>query len=111
MTPPAQHGCEYAIRKDDNQNLFECMYMGDCIHKEVVDRRPLLYRCHCASHTAANNNVLDELHFIAEMDRMSFDNAICLSGIEEGSRKEDFIKIMALANIGKKANVTISVRK
>ena len=62
----------------------------------------------CASHSITTS--AEQVHFIAEMDRMSFDNAICLSGIEEGSRKEDFIKIMALANIGKKVNVTISVR-
>ena len=53
----------------------------------------------------------DIIHFIAELDRMSFDNAICLSGIEEGSRKEDFVRIMGLANVGTKVNVSISVRK
>lgn len=47
------------------------------------------------------------IHMVVEMDRMSFDNAICLSGVEEGTRKEDFIKIMAMANAGTKVEVLI----
>ena len=64
MTPAPQCGCDHAIRDEDNQNVFECMWMGDCIHKEVVDRRPLLYHCRCTSHSASSDvlEIIEEIH-------------------------------------------------
>jgi len=101
--------CKYHKDDDHPYDLELCRNPDTPFYNCETNRGKFLCPFTCIPHTNAPGR--DTIHFIAEMDRMSFDNAICLSGIEEGSRKEDFIKIMGIANVGTKVNVSISVRK
>jgi hypothetical protein len=84
MTQLPQHGCDHAIRNEKNQNIFDCMYMGDCIQKQIVDARPTYYSVHCIT-TSASSDVLEELLKFIDENAVSYDYGYYKPSVDAGS--------------------------
>ena len=116
MTESSKEKCS-ACKKIGTEG---CPYDVELYNRDGCDEIPVFRRdikiltldeisglCGLQCHSNAIHIEPGFIRMIVDINEESYDNSVMLSGLQEATKKEDFAKIRAMANVGEKVEIFI----